>query len=302
MWRCSMEEKWSENRSERQQEQVYTPVGTDRVLCECVRVCACGVQAYKRFNHPLRSRSHLICEQAFSDVDAASSPSASEDDEESIQQKADAALRKEATLTWLELNNHPHCVEFLGAVEERAHRGLLFELCSGGSLTHYLYVSGANQRWIPAPAMRQLSLQQKCQCVREIMMAVFFLHKRGYVHRDIKSENVQGRTHPHLRSRACRISSLTFPLVSACSFSVLCRCLCPSCTSRLIGLLLLHASCASSWETLAHWSGSGKRTSRHPSAARTRRPKARSGGWRSDNAFPAELTYACTPTMQRDTR
>ena len=110
--------------------------------------------------------------------------------QEEREQSTDRAMRREAEICWLQLNHHPNCVEFIGMITDRANRGLLFECLDGGTLANSLYTFDNAGQLAALPPSQQLSKEQKCAAIRQILTGALFMHRKGFVHRDIKPDNI----------------------------------------------------------------------------------------------------------------
>jgi len=73
--------------------------------------------------------------------------------------------------------DHPNIVKLYECFEDDNHVHLVLELCSSGTLEERIGASGMEEE-AAAVAMQQ------------ILRGVFYLHKRGICHRDIKSQNI----------------------------------------------------------------------------------------------------------------
>ena len=73
---------------------------------------------------------------------------------------------------------HPHIVRHLELLEDDVNFYIVSELVRGGELyDHILQVKRFNER-------------QTARVIRQILLALNFMHKRDIVHRDIKPENI----------------------------------------------------------------------------------------------------------------
>jgi len=75
---------------------------------------------------------------------------------------------------------HPGIAKFYGYFEESGHTYLIFEYVEGMDLFDYLEQSDFSP--IPEDRTRKL--------FKQIVEIVFFIHKKGFVHRDLKLENI----------------------------------------------------------------------------------------------------------------
>lgn len=92
-----------------------------------------------------------------------------------------AFLQKEQSI--LSTLSSPHIVKYIGSGLTRENDGLVYnilmEYVSGGSLNHLIKNSGGK---LPEPAIRSYT--------RQILNGLMYLHERGIVHCDLKSQNV----------------------------------------------------------------------------------------------------------------
>lgn len=87
--------------------------------------------------------------------------------------------------------DHPNIVRFLGLTVVDHHGGmagshpaLVMELCSGGSLSAALHKRGSD------PAYTALTGEWKHSVVHDVALGVDYLHAQGWMHRDIKPQNI----------------------------------------------------------------------------------------------------------------
>jgi len=73
---------------------------------------------------------------------------------------------------------HPNVVQLIGASAEPSRVCIVTEFCIGGSLLAFLQQSGR------LPARRQLEL------VLDVARGMDFIHRLGFMHRDLKASNV----------------------------------------------------------------------------------------------------------------
>jgi serine/threonine protein kinase len=97
-------------------------------------------------------------------------------------------LKHEARVVW-SLNGHPNCVQLYGICLDPG--GLIFEYCNAGTLQAMLYrmVYDEPTRVWKSESLQLLKLSQKISCVTQTLNGLYFLHTKGYVHRDLKSAN-----------------------------------------------------------------------------------------------------------------
>ncbi len=86
-------------------------------------------------------------------------------------------------LQFIQTLAHPNIVQFLGmAKNEEGQLYVVCEWAAKGDLRRYLYGS-------EEAIERTVSWEQRCVMLLDIAQAVFYLHSRRVVHRDIKAEN-----------------------------------------------------------------------------------------------------------------
>jgi len=83
----------------------------------------------------------------------------------------------EIELNLLASLNHPNIIRFFGAVLSKNRVGFLMELCVNGELKEYL-------------SLNDVELDEKITMMKEIALAVLYIHHRNVIHRDLKCQNV----------------------------------------------------------------------------------------------------------------
>ena len=78
--------------------------------------------------------------------------------------------------------NHPNCLQFFGCTYNRMSRLpiIVMQFCNGGCLTDYIL---ENKR-------PRLSKADKCRIILEIAKGIAYLHSLGFIHRDLKLDNI----------------------------------------------------------------------------------------------------------------
>ncbi len=93
------------------------------------------------------------------------------DSEELKQFKQEAKLMKKL--------RHPHLVNFYGYYQDETHYSIVMEYVSGGSLDRILYDTEQPFPW-----------STRWDVAHDVASGVSFLHDKGIIHRDLKSQNV----------------------------------------------------------------------------------------------------------------
>ena len=84
----------------------------------------------------------------------------------------------EQELEIIQDTEHPHIVKHLQLLEDDVNFYIISELVSGGELyDHILKVNRLTER-------------QSANVIRQLLLALNYMHKRNIVHRDIKPENI----------------------------------------------------------------------------------------------------------------
>ncbi|CAK9060033.1 Calcium-dependent protein kinase 2 (PfCDPK2) [Durusdinium trenchii] len=78
----------------------------------------------------------------------------------------------------MKMVDHPNIIMLYEIFEDQQYLCLVMELCSGGSLLSRLKFSG------------HFSEEHTAMAMRQILRAVFYLHRNWICHRDLKAENV----------------------------------------------------------------------------------------------------------------
>ncbi|KAF8915646.1 kinase-like domain-containing protein [Mucidula mucida] len=98
--------------------------------------------------------------------------------------------------------SHRHITKLTDIVRSEHHIYLIMEYCSGGDLTNYIkkrgrvemleYIpsAGASPQYYPHPRTGGLAEIVVRSFLRQLARALKFLRHRGYIHRDIKPQNL----------------------------------------------------------------------------------------------------------------
>ena len=84
----------------------------------------------------------------------------------------------EQELEVLQNTDHPHIVRVMELLEDEAKFYIVSELVSGGELYDYIIKK------------KKLSEKQSASIIKQILLAINYMHKQNIVHRDIKPENI----------------------------------------------------------------------------------------------------------------
>ena len=84
----------------------------------------------------------------------------------------------EQELEVLQNTDHPHIVRVMELLEDEAKFYIVSELVSGGELYDYIIKK------------KKLSEKQSASIIKQILLALNYMHKQDIVHRDIKPENI----------------------------------------------------------------------------------------------------------------
>ena len=97
-------------------------------------------------------------------------------------------MKREAKTVWL-LNGHTHCIQLCGICYDMP--GLIFEYCNSGTLRSLLYKTVHHDEipYCRYESLRRLRLEEKVSLVSQLIQGLYYLHNKGFVHRDLKSEN-----------------------------------------------------------------------------------------------------------------
>ena len=78
--------------------------------------------------------------------------------------------------------NHSNCLQFFGCTYHRRSTLpiIVMQFCNGGSLTDYILDH----------TKPRLSKADKCRIILEIASGIAYLHSLGFVHRDLKLDNI----------------------------------------------------------------------------------------------------------------
>jgi serine/threonine protein kinase len=94
-----------------------------------------------------------------------------------IDDGMDEKIAKQSLIALMKVTNHPNLVNFYGYKSDSKTLTIVLELCKGGSLRSLL------------SSTVYLTLKQKLKILLDSSAALFHLHSKGGLHRDIKSEN-----------------------------------------------------------------------------------------------------------------
>jgi serine/threonine protein kinase len=106
-----------------------------------------------------------------SDVAVKKLPIVAADSEELKQFEQEAKLMKKL--------RHPHLVNFYGYYQDETHYSIVMEYVSGGSLDKILYDTEQPFSW-----------PTRWDVAHDVASGVSFLHDKGIIHRDLKSQNI----------------------------------------------------------------------------------------------------------------
>ena len=95
-----------------------------------------------------------------------------------IDEGMDEEEAKLSLISLMKVTNHPNLVNFYGYKSDSKTLTIVLELCKGGSLRSLLSSTSV-----------YLTLKQKLKILLDSSAALFHLHSKGGLHRDIKSEN-----------------------------------------------------------------------------------------------------------------
>ena len=84
----------------------------------------------------------------------------------------------EGELEVIQNTDHPHIVRVMELLEDEAKFYIVSELVSGGELYDYIIKK------------KKLSEKQSASIIKQILLALNYMHKQDIVHRDIKPENI----------------------------------------------------------------------------------------------------------------
>ena len=84
----------------------------------------------------------------------------------------------EQELEVLSNTDHPHIVRHLDLLEDDINFYIISELVGGGELYDYIL------------KVKRLSEKQAASVIRQVLLALNYMHQRNIVHRDIKPENI----------------------------------------------------------------------------------------------------------------
>eukprot|EP00434_Breviolum_minutum_P018714 symbB.v1.2.016514.t1/scaffold1256.1/size241426/2 len=90
--------------------------------------------------------------------------------------------------------DHPNIIMLYEIFEDHRYLCLVMELCSGGTLLGRLKLTG------------HFCEDHTAICMKQILRAVFYLHRNWIVHRDLKAENVLLSTTENLNKTLLKIS------------------------------------------------------------------------------------------------
>ena len=108
--------------------------------------------------------------------------------EDDFVETAIKILKREALIVWT-LNGQSNCVQLYGICLQPA--GLIFEYCNAKTLQSWLYrtvYDEAHGTW-GSKRLQILKMADKISLVTQLIQGLYYLHSKGYVHRDLKSGN-----------------------------------------------------------------------------------------------------------------
>ena len=78
----------------------------------------------------------------------------------------------------LQNTDHPHIVRVMELLEDEAKFYIVSELVTGGELYDYIIKK------------KKLTEKSSANIIKQILLAINYMHKQNIVHRDIKPENI----------------------------------------------------------------------------------------------------------------
>eukprot|EP00817_Percolomonadidae_sp_ATCC50343_P005946 CAMPEP_0117419714 /NCGR_PEP_ID=MMETSP0758-20121206/1214_1 /TAXON_ID=63605 /ORGANISM="Percolomonas cosmopolitus, Strain AE-1 (ATCC 50343)" /LENGTH=346 /DNA_ID=CAMNT_0005200931 /DNA_START=3404 /DNA_END=4442 /DNA_ORIENTATION=+ len=78
--------------------------------------------------------------------------------------------------------HHPNIVQFYGACNIKPRIAIITEFCTRGDLSSYI------EKYSLAGAV--MTMKRKCKILLDIAKGMFYIHSYGFIHRDLKCENV----------------------------------------------------------------------------------------------------------------